>query len=147
MQIFMLNKRSVRCTGGPGLPIAKALRKSHVPGFPSFCCRAERIGRFCLHRLEAESCGNEGLVASCGVMGGCSAGQDRGGRAVSREPGAGTPWQLLGKARWVISKRESARNVDFTEQLLCAVRLFPGGNFMCWDCQNEISPFQVHGKF
>lgn len=77
-------------------------------------------------------------MASCGGMAGCSC------RAVS---GAGAPWQLLGEARWVISKRDSTRNADFTEQLLRTVRLFPGGSFMCWDYQNEIfSRFPVRGK-
>lgn len=93
-------------------------------------------------------------MGSCGGMAGCSCRAGPEGRAVSGEPGrlcgrgAGTPWQLLGKARWVISKRESTRNADFTEQLLHAVRLFPGGSFICWDCRNEIFPqFPVRGKF
>lgn len=59
---------------------------------------------------------------------GVAAGLAWGARAAVR---AGAPWQLLGTARWEISKRESTRNAHSTEQLLPAVRLFPGGNFMC----------------
>lgn len=88
--------------------------------------------------------GNWGVAAGAGVgRQGCGLASPA-GCAGHR---AGEPLQLLGEPRWVISKRESTRNVDFTEQLLGAVRLFPGGSFTCWDCQNEIfSQFPVRGK-
>lgn len=57
------------------------------------------------------------------------------------------PLQLPGKPRWAIDKHESTENVDFTEQLLGAVRLFSAGSFACWACRNEIFPcFPVRGK-
>lgn len=89
-------------------------------------------------------------MESWGVAAGAGAGRQ--GCGLASQAGcaghrAGEPLQLLGKPRWAISKRESTKNVDFTEQLLGAVRLFPAGSFTCWDCQNEIfSQFPVHGK-
>lgn len=132
-------------TGGPEWtrsPNSRGLKKALISS-RAFCCRAGRLGRFCLRWLEPGSCGNEGFVGSCGGMGGCSCRAGRG----SQGGCAGAPWQLLGTARWEISKRESPRNADCTEQLLPALRLFPGGSFMCWDCQNEIfSQFPARGK-
>lgn len=65
------------------------------------------------------------------------------GRSREAELWSGEPWQPW----WMIRKRESTKNVDFTQQLLGAVKLFPGGSFTCWDCPNEkFSQFPVRGK-
>lgn len=92
-------------------------------------------------------------------------GQERGGEPQAGEWGPGQerhheqgscagllggwePLQLPGKLRWATDKRESTENVDFTEQLLRAVRLFSAGSFTCWACRDKIFPcFPVHGKF
>ena len=89
-------------------------------------------------------------LGSWGVAAGAGAGRQ--GCGLVSQDGcvgrrAGDPRQLLGPPGWAISERESIKSIDFTEQLLDAVRLFPAGSFTCWDCQNEIfSQFPVHGK-
>lgn len=142
LQIFMLNKHSVRCTGGPGCTRtpnnrgpkkATCSRASQLSGSVSIGWSLKAV-----EMRELRPFVEEWLGGASGLWAGSQG--SRGGTGLGCLAAAGES-KVGDQQAW------KYRNADFTEQLLPAVRLFPGGSFMCWDCQNEIfSQFPVRGK-